>query len=274
MTPIRKPLRSLLALLLSLVAATAAAEPDPALVAAVAGEHRDPANVARDPWRHPLETLDFFGLAPAMTVVEITPGGGWYTEILAAALAGEGKLYAAGFPVSAGNAPGWMQQMHDAFLAMLAAKPAIYGHVTVTELGGSADAAIAPAGSADLVLTFRNVHNWMKAGTADAVFAAMHQALKSGGTLGVVEHRAPAGTSEERMIESGYVTEAKVKTLAAAAGFEFVAASEVNANPADTADHPAGVWTLPPRLRLGEQDRDKYLAIGESDRMTLKFRKP
>jgi predicted methyltransferase len=133
---------------------------------------------------------------------------------------------------------------------------------------------IAPAGSVDVVLTFRNVHNWMKAGNESAILAAIYSALKPGAVLGIVEHRAKPGTDEQTMIASGYVTEARVKEMAASAGFEFVAGLEINANPKDSADYPKGVWTLPPSLRLGDEDRDRYIAIGESDRMTLKFVKP
>jgi len=150
----------------------------------------------------------------------------------------------------------------------------LFDRVVATELSIPERTEIAPPGTADMVLTFRNVHNWMKGDYAPQMFKAMFDALKPGGVLGVVEHRAKAGTSVEKMIESGYVTEMEVKRLAKDAGLRFVASSEVNANPRDTADHPLGVWTLPPTLRLGDKDRGKYIAIGESDRMTLKFIKP
>jgi predicted methyltransferase len=162
----------------------------------------------------------------------------------------------------------------EAFNQKLAAHPEVYDRVKVTVLEPPQHTTIAPAASADRVLTFRNVHNWMKAGNAEAIFTSMFTALKPGGLMGVVEHRAPEGTSEEAMINSGYVTEARVIELAEQAGFELVARSEINANPKDSADHPQGVWSLPPSLRGGAKDRDKYLAIGESDRMTLKFRRP
>ena len=236
------------------------------------GKHRAAENVARDRYRHPQQTLEFFDVQPAQTVVEISPGTGWYTEILAPLLRDNGRLYAAHFD-PASKVP-YFQQSLNGFKAKLAATPAVYDRVELTVMAPPDRLDIAPAGSADRVLTFRNVHNWLKAGTAEPVFAAMFAALKPGGVLGVVEHRAKPGATLQVMMDSGYVTEAKVKELAAAAGFRFVGASEVNANPRDDTDHPGGVWTLPPTLRLGEQGRDRYLAIGESDRMTLKFEKP
>ena len=160
------------------------------------------------------------------------------------------------------------------FLKMMAAKPEVYDRVTVTSLDAPVETGIAPRGSADIVLTFRNVHNWTAAKNDEAMFKAFYDALKPGGTLGVVEHRAAPGTPLERQIKTGYMTEAYVISLAEKAGFRLAGRSEVNANPKDTKDHPAGVWTLPPTYRLKDQDREKYRAIGESDRMTLKFVKP
>ncbi len=244
------------------------------LGSAVEAEHRTEAFRARDKYRHPLPVLEFYGLMPDMAVVEIWPGRGWWTEILAPYLAGSGNYYAAGFSLTAERTPDWRRTMQRGINEHWAANPDLYGKMIVTGLSVPEDTEIAPAGSADLVLTFRNVHNWMKGEYAPGVFEAMHAALKPGGILGVVEHRADPGTSLEEMITSGYVTEDQVRSLAAHAGFVFVASSEVNANPNDSKDHPAGVWTLPPSLRMKDQDRDKYLAIGESDRMTLKFRKP
>jgi len=240
---------------------------------ALSGAHRTEANRARDGYRHPKETLQFFGLRPDMTVVEIWPGGGWYTEVLAPVLRDKGTLYAAHFHVDEKSAK-YMGPARDNFQKKLAAQPGIYDRVKVTALSAPQQIGIAPAGSADMVLTFRNVHNWAAAKTDEATFRAFYTALKPGGTLGVVEHRAKPGTSLERMIKSGYMTEAYVISLAENAGFKFVARSEVNANPKDTTDHPSGVWTLPPTYRLKDQDRAKYAAIGESDRMTLKFVKP
>ena len=240
---------------------------------ALSGAHRTEANRVRDGYRHPKETLQFFGLKHGMTVVEIWPGGGWYTEVLAPVLRDKGALYAAHFYVDEKSAK-YMGPARDNFQKKLAARPDIYDRVKITALSAPQQVGIAPAGSADMVLTFRNVHNWAAAKTDEATFRAFYTALKPGGTLGVVEHRAKPGTSFERMIKSGYMTEAYVISLAEKAGFKFVARSDVNANPKDTTDHPSGVWTLPPTYRLKDQDRAKYAAIGESDRMTLKFVKP
>ena len=236
------------------------------------GAHRSAANIARNDARHPVETLDFFGLKSGMTVIEILPGGGWYAEILAPFLKGNGTYYAAHFSPNShlSYQPPMLQQFRD----RVTGNPEVYGETIITHLYPPSETAIAPAGSADLALTFRNVHNWVMAGTQKEHFAAFYTALKPGGILGVSEHRAPVGNSMEFMQTTGYVSEEYVTQLAAAAGFEFVASSEINANPLDTKDYAEGVWTLPPTLRMGGQDKEKYLAIGESDRMTLKFRKP
>lgn len=234
------------------------------LKAILASPHRSPQNRARDRDRHPLETLLWFGIKPDMTVVEISPGAGWYTEILAPFLKPHGKLYDA---VGSGEPARRFRQR-------LAADPALYGKVIVTELVPPEKTRIAPAGTADMVLTFRNVHNWINGGYAEEVFKAMYQALKPGGMLGLVEHRANPALPQDPKAGSGYVREDYVIKLANAAGFQLVGRSEINANPRDTKDYPGGVWTLPPTLRLKERDREKYLAIGESDRMTLKFVKP
>lgn len=240
--------------------------------AALSGDHRAEANAARDIYRHPRETLEFFGLREDMTVVEISPGGGWYTEVLAPLLMEKGVLYAAGYALNPGHP--YYRRGLGKYLQKLAENDDLYGKVIVTQLQPPMISDPAPAGSADMVLTFRNVHNWMNSKTDQAMFAAAFNALKSGGVLGVVEHRAKPGTSMEDMIESGYVTQEHVIKLAEQGGFKLLDSSEVNANPKDTAVHPKGVWTLPPRLRLGDENRDHYLAIGESDRMTLKFVKP
>ncbi len=236
------------------------------------GDHRSEAAVKRDQARHPAETLAFFGVQPSHTVVEITPGGGWYTDILAPYVRNEGVLYAAHFPAKTDVA--YFQRSRQGFLEKLAANPAVFDQVKVTEFIVGTPSAMGPVGKADQVLTFRNVHNWMKSGDGEQAFAAFYALLKKGGVLGVVEHRAKPGTSLATMKSSGYVTEAEVIRLAESAGFVLEARSEINANSKDTKDHPRGVWTLPPTLALQDEDRDKYLAIGESDRMTLKFRKP
>lgn len=241
---------------------------------AMNADHRSPNNIARNQYRHPADTLAFFGLKADMTVVEIWPGGGWYSEILAPVLKNHGQYYAAGFSLIAERTPDWRKNYQRKFKEKLKQNPEVYGKTIVTDLSIPERTEIAPAGTADLVLTFRNVHNWMKGEYAQDVFDAMFKAVKHGGYLGVIEHRAKPGTSLEDMITSGYVTEAHVIKLANAAGFKLDAKSEVNANAKDSSQHPKGVWTLPPSLRLGEKDQAKYLAIGESDRMTLRFIKP
>lgn len=237
-------------------------------------DHRSTNNIARNQYRHPVETLNFLGLTANMTVVEIWPGGGWYSEILAPALKDDGKYYAAGFSLIAKRTPDWRKNYQRKFEMKLSENPSIYGNTVITDLSIPERPEIAPAGSADLVLTFRNVHNWMKGEYAQDVFDSMYNALKPGGALGVVEHRAKPGTTLQDMISSGYVTEAHVIKLAEKSGFKLDKKSDINANAKDNTRHPKGVWTLPPSLRLGEEDREKYLAIGESDRMTLKFIKP
>ena len=242
--------------------------------AALAGTHREAKNTARDAFRHPKETLLFLGLQPDMNVVEIWPSGGWYAEILAPVLRGTGTYYAAGYDVDAPNQPAYRARTQQAFEAKLASNPEVYDEVVMTRLALPDSHEIAPPGSADLVLTFRNTHTFLRADQAEAMFAVFYQALRPGGTLGVVQHRARPGTSLADMKRTGYVTEELVIRLAADAGFVLTGRSEINANPRDTTDYPEGVWTLPPSLRLGDSDRDKYLAIGESDRMTLRFMKP
>ena len=240
----------------------------------LAGDWRSAENRARDRYRHPKETLEFFGVKPDQTVVEVWPSGGWYTEVLAPYLREHGKYYAAGFVVSWAGAPQWRKDSAADFRKMLDARPDLYDRVAVTELGLPDRWQPCPPGTADVVLTFRNIHNWIAGDYEAQMFQAFYDALKPGGVLGVVEHRAPIGTSRETTKRTGYVTEWSVIQAAQAAGFQLVARSEINANPKDTKDYPEGVWTLPPTLRLGDKDKDKYLAIGESDRMTLKFVKP
>lgn len=246
------------------------------LDAAIAGEHRSAENRARDRYRNPKETLAFFGFRPDMTVVEIWPGGGWYTEILAPALREEGKLYAAQY--SPNPEFPYQRRYFGAFLTMLGSQPDIYREVTVTHLGFPYQLEVAPRESADLVVTFRNVHNWFGEGygpeDARLGFIAMFDALKPGGVLGIVDHRWPDPKTEDPHAANGYISEERTIEYAEAAGFEFAGRSDVNRNARDTHDHPEGVWTLPPSLALGEQDRARYLEIGESDRYTLKFVKP
>jgi predicted methyltransferase len=248
-----------------------------ALDAAIAGAHRSDRNKARDQYRHPKETLEFFGLRANSTVVEIWPGGGWYTEILAPVLRDAGKLYVAEY----GANPSFPYQRSEmeTLSGKFARNPEIYGRVTRTSLAFPDALEIAPQGSADLVVTFRNVHNWFDPNygenSAPLAFRAFFAALKSGGVLGVVDHRWPDPATEHPQAANGYVSEARVIEYAEAAGFEFAGRSDVNGNPRDTHDHPNGVWTLPPDLAVPEgQDRQKYLDIGESDRLTLKFAKP
>ena len=239
----------------------------------LAGNHRAPGHADRDVYRHPKETLMFFGLREGMTVVEVWPGaGGWYTEILAPVLRDDGKYYAAQWDPTLESR--FVQQGLAAFREKLAARPDLYDRVVITALSSSNAYDIAPPGTADLVLTFRNVHNWMAMGWAPQAFARMYDALKPGGILGVVEHRGDPRMPQDPKAVSGYVNADHVVELARAAGFELLASSEINANPNDTKDYEAGVWALPPTYRLKDQDRERYGSIGESDRMTLKFVKP
>lgn len=248
------------------------------LDAVLAGDHRSDEERARDQYRHPKETLLFFGLAPDMTVVEVYPGGGWYTQVIAPYMkTGGGKLYAASFPAE--GASERARAALDTFHKTYVEAPDTYGDVEMATLGAGHH--IAPEGAADVVVTFRNIHSFMGRGTAEETFEEFYRALKPGGVLGVVEHRAD-GADLPRDGSKGYVYTDDVVAMAEAAGFEFDSASEINANLADTKDHPFGVWTLPPVRRSaqinGEDDpnfdRAHYDSIGESDRMTLKFRKP
>ena len=232
----------------------------------MAGDHRTEASRARDAHRHPKETLTFFGVQPESTVVEIFPGGGWYTELLAPYLRENGRYFVA-FPAQATRG---LKNFQD----KLAAKPALYDKTKIVPLGAPAAVDIRPESGADFVLTFRNVHNWIDDDNVDAFMRSFYDALKPGGVLGLVEHRAKPGSKLKASIDSGYVTEEYVIKHALMAGFKLDAKAEINANPKDTKDYKKGVWTLPPTLTEGEVDRAKYLAIGESDRMTLRFVKP
>ena len=244
----------------------AAASEENTLAAVVAGSHRTPANVARDKYRHPVEVLEFFGIQPEMTVVEMWAEGGWWTEILAPYLHDEGQLYIADLP---------SERWRDVMTKKLASNPDIYGNAILTQFGGGRTD-IAPEGSADMILTFRNLHNWMKGGNGDLAFETMYKTLKPGGILGLVEHRGNPNLPQDPQAASGYVREDYAIAMAEKAGFELVGKSEMNANPRDTKDHAEGVWMLPPGFYTieSEADRAKYRAIGESDRFTLKFQKP
>ncbi len=239
----------------------------------LAGNHRSAENKARDAWRHPKETLAFFGLRQDMTVLEIWPGGGgWYTEVLAPVLREHGQYIAAGQDPKSESK--YAQDNLKKFADKLAGHPDVYDRAKVTALQAPNALHPVPDGSVDMVLTFRNVHIWMGNGSEDAMFKAMYAALKPGGILGVEEHRAKNNEPQDPKAKSGYVRTDYLVALAGKAGFKLIGESEINANPKDTADHPNGVWSLPPTLQGGETDRDKFLAIGESDRQTLRFRKP
>ena len=261
----------LLVMLLTGLATQGMAE-TPSLDEILKSPHRSASHKARDVYRHPKQTLEFFDIKPFMTVVEIWPGTGWYTEILAPYLKQEGVLYVAGF--SPDSKVPYFKKNALKFRQKLEAEPEIYGHVKLTVLEPPQFLDIAPEGSVDRVLTFRNVHNWMKVGVEDQVFAAMYEALRPGGLLGVVEHRASDDSPQDPAAKSGYVHESQLIALAEKAGFKLLDKSDINRNLKDTTEHPKGVWTLLPTLRLGDKDKKKYLAIGESDRMTLKFIKP
>jgi len=259
-------------MLMAVIFGSANAAEQPLLLEIINGDQRTEVNKERDRYRHPQQTLEFFGIQSEMTVVEIWPGKGWYTEILAPFIKqGNGQLIAAGFPQNAG--PQWRQTMQRDYQNWLADSPAYYDQVKVVELGPPSFWQIGPDESVDAVLTFRNVHNWLKGGYETEMFNAFYHVLKPGGVLGITDHRAQPGTNLETMKQSGYLNQDLVVILAQKAGFVLEAVSEINANPLDDKQHPKGVWTLPPTLRLGEQGRDQYLAIGESDRMTLRFRK-
>lgn len=238
----------------------------------IKGEQRSEKNRTRDQARHPLQTLNFFGVTPNATVIEIWPGSGWYTEILAPYLKqGGGQFTAAGFSLTTGAQ--WRQNLQQRYQDRLATQPAYYDQVAFIPFGPPDDWSLGESNSTDFVLTFRNVHNWVKGEFSKEMFAAIYQVLKPGGILGITDHRAKPDTDLATMKQSGYMTEALVIKLATQAGFKLVAKSEINANAKDTKNYEKGVWTLPPMLRLGDKDRAKYLHIGESDRMTLKFKK-
>jgi predicted methyltransferase len=236
----------------------------------LAGDWRLPQNSARDQYRHPEQTLQFFGVRDDQTLIEITPGNGWYSEILAPLLKDKGHYIAA---VVAPGTSDYAKRGFDTLSGKFAADPARYGKAQIIDYNPQQPVLGKPA-SADAVLTFRNVHNWTDAKTEVATFKSFYEVLKPGGTLGIVDHRAKAGTTAAQNLSNGYLPTDYVIKLATNAGFKPVGESDINANPRDTKDYPDGVWTLPPALVLGEKDRAKYQAIGESDRMTLRFVKP
>jgi len=236
----------------------------------LAGSQRSEENRARDVYRHPKETLLFFGIRPEMKVLEVWPEPGWYTEVIAPLLREQGTYFAA--VIAADPASAYTSKRLAAYHEKLASLP-LYDRVQVVTLptdGGD----VVPPNSLDMVVTFRNVHNWMAAGVAPQVFRTLYRALKPGGILGVVEHRGNPAVPQDPKAKSGYVNEDYLIKLVEGAGFRLAAKSEINANPRDTKDYEQGVWTLPPTYRLGAKDHDKYAAIGESDRMTLRFEKP
>ena len=237
---------------------------------ALEAEHRTPSYIQRDKYRHPKETLLFFGLDPEQSIVEITPGYGWYTEILAPLVRNKGQYTYTSLKLHEKINP-YFVKLERAFKGKMEKNPDIYDQLRWVHFD-SKQPEFSPNGPVDMILTFRNVHNWAKAGSAETMFTGFAKALKTGGTLGVVEHRAKIGTPLEKQIESGYMTEDYVVRMAKDAGFRLDAKSEINANPKDTADHPKGVWNLLPSLR-GVEDDDKanIISIGESDRMTLRF---
>jgi predicted methyltransferase len=237
----------------------------------LADPQRPQADRARDRYRHPKDTLLFFGIRPEMKVLEVWPEPGWYTEIIAPLVRDRGKYYAA--VIEPDPSSQYITARLEGYRKKLASDPTLFGNATLVTFpshGGD----VVPPGTVDMVVTFRNIHNWMAEGTASEAFATMFKALKPGGVLGVVEHRGNPALPQDPKAKSGYVTEEYAIKLIEAQGFRLVGTSEVNANPKDTKDYEQGVWTLPPTYRLGDKDREKYAAIGESDRFTLKFEKP
>lgn len=263
----------LAAALTSLACAGTEKRPETASAVAIAmvGSHRSEQNIARNPARHPVATLAFFGLEEDMTVIEANPGGLWYTEILAPVLRDDGRYIAATYDVSLPGVVEYQTRSYENMQARFAKEADVFGTPTIAKLSPPDSIDLGPDGSVDMVLTFRNSHGWIRDGSAEAVYGAFFDVLKPGGVLGVVQHRAGPKTPEGF---SGYVSQDQLISIATGVGFVLDASSDINANPRDTADHPGGVWSLPPSFRLGDEDRGVYAAIGESDRMTLRFRKP
>lgn len=269
-------MKSLLAGALTLAATTAMADDSytDRVAAASVGDHRSVANRERNEYRHPTQTLNFFGFEDGMTVLEIWPGGGWYTEILAPAIRDHGQFVIANWDQDIEGLPDYQYRLPAQLQAKFDARPDLYDQVEMVAWSPPESASLGEADSYDMILTFRNTHGWVGNGIAEMVFAEFARVLKPGGVLGLVQHRAAPGSDPAASAEMGYVPEAAVIAMAEAAGLELVASSDVNSNPMDTRDYPEGVWTLPPGLAMEDVDRERYVAIGESDRMTLKFVKP
>jgi predicted methyltransferase len=265
-------MRKLISALLLVVAGSFAVEANAdSLREAVQDDGRTGEERARDRYRNPYDTLSFLGIQPGMTVVELYPGGGWYSAILAPYLADEGRLVAAHFNLEQENAPSYYESLHKAFTERFV-ESGRFGDIEVIAFDPPAKPSLGESGSADMVLTFRNIHSWIGAGQLEDVFAAAHEVLKPGGIFGVTGHRLPEDREQPPEADTGYVKESIVIDAAEKAGFRLEARSEVNANPLDDADHPNGVWTLPPNLDVPEgESEEEYLRIGESDRFTLKF---
>jgi predicted methyltransferase len=264
----------------AVMAATACATSNPTtqmterLEAASVGSHRSEENIARNVYRHPVQTLTFFGIEEDMTVLEISPGGMSYSEVIAPALRGSGRYLASGIDTSQPDLPAYQLKGQARMEQRFAAEAEVFGDVEIVALPASGVSDLGGAESVDMVLTFRNTHGWLRAGIAEQVVESLYGVLKPGGVLGVVQHRAGPATNPDPAAFIGYLSEERVIALVEGVGFVLEARSEINANPADQANYPKGVWTLPPTLMLGDEDRERYLAIGESDRMTLRFRKP
>lgn len=271
-------MKKLLVLLLSITPilfSPHASSMDAGLVArlevAMQGDHRSDKNVKRNKYRHPIGTLAFFGLEPDMTVLEIAPGGGWYTEILAPAMHDSGVYVAGSYDVEVEGQPKYRYRQHKALLKQINEQPDLYGAIKVATYSPPQSRDLWQSNSVDMVLTFRSSHGWLRSGMIDDVYSDFFKVVKPGGVLGVVQHRAPETGDATEWAKKGYVPESKIIEAAEKAGFVLDAKSEINANPKDLKDHDEGVWRLPPTLALGEKDKEKYLAVGESDRMTLRF---
>ena len=241
---------------------------------AMNGDHRSDKNIARNKFRNPIGTLAFFGLKADMTVLEIAPGGGWYTEVIAPAMRDTGVYVAGSYDIKVEGQPDYRYRQHQSLLSQITDKPELYGQIKVANYSPPESRNLWQENSVDMVLTFRSSHGWVSDGLIDDVYSDFFKVVKPGGILGVVQHRAPADGDVLEWADKGYVPESRVIQAAQKAGFVLDGKSEINANPKDLKDHDEGVWRLPPTFGLGEKDREKYMAVGESDRMTLRFKKP